>query len=193
MRVGYDPTTFEPKGRHCATCEPAPSGVFTSDDRTTPPHVLEMLSALGEIWLDPCANRWSPVKAKNTFSLRDGRNGLDPWPKVEPRGLVYVNPPYSAGKLDRWASHIAMMAAEGFEIAALTPGDYSTGWWATLYEHFTLCCLLDRRVHFGGHGTSNPATSALWYFGESQKKVDQVEAAWLEFGYVLVNDRSASQ
>lgn len=64
------------------------------DSRFTPPEFMaNIYAAFGEVDLDPCGHRLSPVMAHRRILLSEGGDGLvDEWSGR----LVFVNPPYSA-------------------------------------------------------------------------------------------------
>jgi transcriptional regulator with XRE-family HTH domain len=64
------------------------------DSRFTPPEFMAgIYAAFGEVDLDPCGHRLSPVVAHRRILLSEGGDGLvDAWSGR----LVFVNPPYSA-------------------------------------------------------------------------------------------------
>lgn len=68
------------------------------DSRFTPPDFMAHVhAAFGEIDLDPCAHRLSPVVARRRILLDEGGDGLvDDWSGR----LAFVNPPFS--ELTRW-------------------------------------------------------------------------------------------
>lgn len=68
------------------------------DSRFTPPEFMDHLyAAFGEVDLDPCAHRLSPVVARRRILLEEGGDGLaDEWSGR----LAFVNPPFS--ELTRW-------------------------------------------------------------------------------------------
>lgn len=68
------------------------------DSRFTPPDFMEHVhAAFGEIDIDPCAHRLSPVVARRRILLDEGGDGLvDDWSGR----LAFVNPPFS--ELTRW-------------------------------------------------------------------------------------------
>lgn len=78
------------------------------DSRFTPPDFMaNIYSAFGEIDLDPCANRLSPVTAKRRILPDEGGDGLvDDWSGR----LAFCNPPFSEQlrwlrrALDQWRS-----------------------------------------------------------------------------------------
>lgn len=71
---------------------------FDRDSRFTPPDfIAHVHTAFGEIDLDPCAHRLSPVVAHRRILLDEGGDGLvDDWSGR----LAFVNPPFS--ELTRW-------------------------------------------------------------------------------------------
>lgn len=91
-----------------------------SDEWFTPKAILD---ALPPIWLDPCYNSASNVRAQRTYDLRKGQDALlAEWhlnvPPVLPPPreadttandwIVFVNPPYS--DCARWCEHVELQA-----------------------------------------------------------------------------------
>lgn len=189
LSTAHHPVTHQAVAMVCTRCEPAPQDLMVGDDRTTPQSLLDVVHRIAPIWLDPCSNPWSKVRARKTLSLRDGENGLERWPR--PQGLVYCNPPYGRGRLLDWAQHICDEADRGHEIVAVTPGDFSTAWWSVLFRQMTILSMLDTRVQFGGHGNSNMGPTALWYFGDIHNCRSAVDAL-AEVGYVVYGDSCSS-
>lgn len=82
----------------------APTSI--TDERYTPDWVLDLVvSALGGIDLDPCADPQRRVQATQHFTKTD--NGLEqPW-----KGRVFLNPPFSNSK--DWIRHLSLYFASG--------------------------------------------------------------------------------
>lgn len=84
-----------------------PDGVGLSSesiDWFTPEPILACVyQVLGELALDPCANKDSTVKARHYYSLTNGCDGLtDLW-----FGPWFCNPPYRRYVIDRWVEKAA--------------------------------------------------------------------------------------
>ncbi len=99
----------------------------TTDDLTTPAHVVEVLHRFSTVGLDPCSNRTSLVRALVTVMLPDNGLAYD-W---RGRGLVWCNPPYS----DPWP-WVEKGLASADEIVYLVKQDTATKWG----EHLTKRC-----------------------------------------------------
>lgn len=101
-----------------------------------------LTALLPKVDLDPCSNPFSSVRAKRTYSLEAGENGLLlPW-----KGSIYVNGPYS--ELEPWA---AKLEAERKAITAagfLVNADNSPAWWHMLVKHLRLRLDFDERIEF---------------------------------------------
>ncbi len=89
------------------------------DSRFTPPDfMVHVHAAFGEIDLDPCAHRLSPVVARRRILLDEGGNGLsDDWSGR----LAFVNPPFS--ELTRWLerAHGEWSASRVATVVCLVP------------------------------------------------------------------------
>ena len=89
------------------------------DSRFTPPDFMAHVhAAFGEIDLDPCAHRLSPVVARRRIILDEGGDGLvDDWSGR----LAFVNPPFS--ELTRWLerAHREWSAGRVATVVCLVP------------------------------------------------------------------------
>ena len=99
---------------------------WTSDEWSTPPHIMEEIAALypGGFDLDACA-RDITAKAPNYFTLADNAMAQS-W-----YGRVWMNPPYSdpATWLEKATAEVANGNAE--IVVALLPAATDTVWWHT--------------------------------------------------------------
>ncbi len=73
-----------------------------TEEWLTPPEIIEALGGAKSFDLDPCAPAVQPFQtARRTYTISD--NGLmKPW-----SGRVWLNPPYSNGKIGRWLAKLA--------------------------------------------------------------------------------------
>lgn len=149
---------------------------LVTDERYTPPGVLAVVRAIAPIALDPCTTADNPTGARWYFTQeQDGLARV--W---EPRGLVYTNPPYSRGELQRWADKVVREAfrVPDREVVVLTPCDLGTRWAKTLFEHAQAIAFWHGRIAFvrpdGEYDAGAKQPSALWYFGERAARFHRV-------------------
>jgi hypothetical protein len=137
-------------------------GAATTHDWLTPP---EILHALGEFDLDPCASQFQPWKtARNQYTIED--NGLlHDW-----AGRVWCNPPYGshASKfLERCADH-------GNAIAFVFARTDTAMFHDHIFEKADALLFMRGRVSFrlpnGGNAGTSGAPSVLIAYGESNVK-----------------------
>lgn len=140
-----------------APCDLVPS-VPESDCWTTPQWVADLV---GEFALDPASNPRSVIRARRSYQLERGEDGL----RLAWKGSVWLNPPYSdpAPWCDRLAEHDAAWCA-------LVKLDPSTRWWATLMRAGASWAPFRARLRFGLPGRRDaapPFCSALIWRGWS--------------------------
>lgn len=107
-----------------ATLPPTPNKV-DRDAYCTP---IEVTEALPFVDLDPCSNPRSTVRARTTYSLEAGQDGLAlPW-----FGLVYANVPFS--NVIAWYEKCAAERKNLDGFGFLVNTDHSTAWWRGLLQ-----------------------------------------------------------
>lgn len=160
---------------------------------TTPEWLLERVRTLGPITLDPCSNSASTVGARTEWHGPDagGHDGmLDDWHPHHRGGLVYCNPPYSRGLVDKWARQCAIEGeCYGVEIVALLPNATDTEW-AQRYVFDTADAVLfvARRIRFDNpppdkQGAQSPkGGNLLAYWGDRRLQFAQ---AFAGLGHVM--------
>jgi phage N-6-adenine-methyltransferase len=147
----------------------------TQDHWCTPEVVLAPVRQLagGRIALDPCSNSQSIVNARVAWTGPDagGVDGLAmPWPR---RGLVFVNPPYSAKAI--WMRKCAGEARRGVEIVALLPADTDVQWFQEDAVAADRRCFLRGRLKFLGDRSSTARfPSVILYWGQRIRRCDGV-------------------
>lgn len=145
-------------------------GMFTSDtpEWYTPKHILAaVVSVLGTIDLDPCAEPAKSVPAAQHFTVED--DGLSQaW-----RGKVYMNPPYGR-EIVAWVAKLAEEVKYGnvSEAIALVPARVDTTWWRTLPHREWLA--VAGRLAFSEHENAAPFPSAVCYFGPNWPRFREV-------------------
>lgn len=137
LRIFADPRT-------AAACEAVDEDP-TSDAWTTPLWVAELV---GRWDLDPASNPRSHIRARRSYQLERGEDGLRlPW-----RGSIYCNPPYSEPL--PWCERLARHEAPW---CALVKLDTSTRWWAVLLLSGASWAPFRRRLRFGLPGRRDAA------------------------------------
>lgn len=154
-------------------------GMFTSDtpEWYTPRHVVDaVVSAMGGIDLDPCADPGKGIPAERHFTEAD--DGLaQPW-----RGRVYMNPPYGR-TIGAWVDKLAEEYEYGniTEAIALVPARTDTSWWAHLPA--SMVCFVTGRLSFSDHENAAPFPSAACYLGRDGRRFAET---FLSLGIVYV-------
>lgn len=151
------------------------------DEWLTPP---EILAALGEFDLDPCAPEVRPwAMAKEHFTLRD--DGLSkPW-----TGRVWLNPPYGPATR-QW---MARLADHGDGIALIFARTETGIFFPHVWEQADAILFLQGRLHFhfvdGSRASANAgAPSVLVAYGE--RSVDALRWSGLPGRFVALREGS---
>lgn len=146
------------------------------EDWLTPP---EILKALGEFDLDPCAPLPRPWDmAKKHYTLAD--NGLlKPW-----TGRVWLNPPYG-NETPLWMERLAK---HGNGIALIYVRTETETYFPWVWKYATAFFFFDKRLRFytkeGKRGGSAGAPSVLIAYG--QKNAEAIQTSGLS-GHYLIN------
>lgn len=130
------------------------------DTWTTPPIITK---ALGPVDLDPCSNERSSVQARRVFRLDKGQDGLVLAKFVGRNELVFINPPYSRGNVEKWVD-----AYGHVRFVFLLRLDTSTIWFYELLRRCeALLVLKKKRTNFvpppGVKGESNAFPHGLFF------------------------------
>jgi hypothetical protein len=142
-----------------------------SDERYTPPHVLDVVRRFDRIACDPCTVPGNPCGAAYAHTLAD--NGLEfSWTMMP--GVVYVNPPYSRGQLPLWVEKCYKEALRGAEVVALIPSDLGSRAGQRAASTADALCFVKGRLTFGTPDGAMPQgakqPSVLVYWGERAKR-----------------------
>ncbi len=136
------------------------------DSRFTPPDFMENIyAAFGEIDLDPCAHRLSPVFARRRIILTEGGDGLaDDWSGR----TAFVNPPFS--QLLKWLrrAHDQWRIGNVETVVCLVPVRTDSPWFHGTLSDDADIYLLQGRVRFldpSGKGQHTPFSLMLLTLG----------------------------
>lgn len=160
-----------------------------NQDWCTPPkYVNAVRKFFGEIYLDPCSNVNSIVRAKIEYTLpeTDGLKASWDFP------TIYVNPPYGTDRI-RGASIRDWLrkCAEAYnkyqsEVLALVPVAVNTRHWKEFVfgQANSICFLADTRLKFinGGHDKGAPMACGIVYWGQY---TDKFYKHFSEYGAVV--------
>lgn len=145
---------------------------YESNERYTPPHVLDVVMRVGDIALDPCTTPDNRTKAVE-FCCVGGRCGIAAdWRELAPSwaGLTFVNPPYGRSFIGPWCAKIAAEAARGCEIITLVTSDLGTRWGTLLFGTCDAIAFWRGRIPFvtpdGASDAGHKKPSAFFYFGD---------------------------
>lgn len=153
------------------------------DEFYSPESVIEPARVvLGGFDLDPasCATANKKVKAREYYSLSEGRNGLDralPW-----EGRLWMNPPYTDLAQD-FAERLSEEYQEKQRVTAaillLSTRHLNMPWFDWLWMHGTVCFPL-RQLEFTGPDGKPRYTkegNVVVYVGEDSKRFEEIFSA----------------
>lgn len=155
-------------------------GEASSDERYTPQWILDVVvSVMGGIDLDPCADPQKRVPASNHFTIED--DGL----KQSWSGRVFLNPPYSVAS--QWIQHLCLYVEAGAvtEAVVLVPvTSISTKASKLLMRDFASgLVIVDRTMNFLGSDyqelqVSTPIPLSLVYLGANTGRFLKLAGAY---------------
>ena len=169
------------------------SEVKESDERYTPPWLLDWVEAgWSQIGLDVCTTPDNWTDALGFYALEDGHDGLDQGWDVG-LGVVWCNPPYSRGNLDRWVAKAAAESVYNMDILMLTPCDIRTEWFKVARAHAQAVCFIDRAVKFDtpkwgpkqGRPVEVSRGMCLWYFTDLDLDTDGFLSHAADIGWAV--------
>jgi phage N-6-adenine-methyltransferase len=151
----------------------------------TPPEYIEAArKVLGAIDLDPATSDQAQeaVRAAKYFTKED--DGL----KQEWRGLVWLNPPYSRGEIDKFVDKMVIEYKAGHIDSGimLTHDCTDTEWWQSALRSASAICFPGKRIAFidtVGERDSPTQGQSFFYFGPSLSKF---AAVFQRIGNVVV-------
>jgi DNA N-6-adenine-methyltransferase (Dam) len=166
--LGVSELSVMPRGEQ-KPLELAPSvAPVESNERYTPPDVLEVVRRLGPIAFDPCTPPHNPCGALRFVAPpHDGLTAS--WIGMAQGGLGFINPPYSRGQILLWVRKMVREGKRGCEAVMLLPQDLSTGWGQLLIRNCQALCFWKGRISYikpdGHYETGAKQPSLFAYFG----------------------------
>lgn len=156
-----------------------PKAPIDRDEWMSPGDLCEWARrVLGEIDFDPCsteiANR--QVLAHRYFTKEQDALVMA-WPHDQ---RIYMNPPFSRGKMDAFVDKLLLMVRRQVVRAAfvVTNNATETKWAHKLFEASTAVCFPEGRIGFlgpdGSNVNNNNRGQAIWYFGPNKRHFRQV-------------------
>ena len=154
------------------------------DVRFTPPNFLERIVAVfGDIDLDPCGHRDSPVVSRRRFLLEDGDDGLrDNWSGR----FVFVNPPFSNLLVWLRRAHQHWSAGNVETVVCLSPVRTDSAWFHEALEGGAEVYLLKGRLRFlklDGTNQNTPYSLMLFTLGTTPEQRSmlkyELDGSWM--------------
>ena len=156
-----------------------------NDEWFTPSDIIEAArSVLGEIDLDPasCDVANKIVKAEKYYTIDD--DGLT----KEWKGRVWMNPPYSTGKISLFIEKL-FESKDVSEAIVLTNNATETKWFGLFFKHATKICFPSSRIRFlkDNSELGSPLQgNAIIYFGSNGDKFSSV---FKQFGTIVTVEK----
>ena len=151
---------------------------------TPTPIIARTRSVLGSIDLDPasCAQAQKTVHAKKFFSI--AQDGL----RQEWRGKVFLNPPFTKTKIDKFVDKLIKEVESGkvTEAILLTNSNTDCKWFHEIAKHAAAICFTRQRIKFVAQhkkSASSPFGQAFAYFGN---RVTRFKREFAGVGFVVV-------
>jgi phage N-6-adenine-methyltransferase len=133
-------------------------GCEQKDKWETPETVFIPLNKEFGFTLDPCCE---PHTAKCQKFYTEDQNGLD---KDWTGEVVFCNPPYSRGNIDKWMKKCFEEGKKGVTVVALIPVSTSSAWWHEYVWKKAEIRFIKGRVRFRGAPFTAPFSSCLAIF-----------------------------
>lgn len=130
-------------------------GCSNKDKWETPFDLFNELDAIYHFTLDPCCEHKT---AKCNKYYTEEEDGLT---KDWTGEVVFCNPPYSRGNINKWMEKCAMEASKGCKIVALIPVSTSSRWWHEYVWKKADIVFIKGRLTFAGASNTAPFSSCL--------------------------------
>lgn len=129
----------------------------------TPDHIYDIMNAAFGFTLDPCCTI-ETAKCKKYYTPIE--NGLiQDWSGE----VVFVNPPYSRGNIDKWVKKCSDESLRS-EVVALLPVSTSSDWFQRYVLGNTINWV-DKRIKFKGAKYTAPFSSMIVHFNGENRNI----------------------
>ena len=141
---------------------------MANDNWFTPPYILQAVrDVLGQIDLDPasCEAAQCRVQASAYYTIMDDALNQPWW------GRIFMNPPYSRGKIGKFVEKLLVELASGrvTEAIVLVNGSTDTQWFRRAARASAMMCFTEGRIEFltpDGEAPGSPTQGQCFlYFG----------------------------
>ncbi len=157
------------------------AGVLNKDCWETDINLFKSLDYIFKFTLDPCCYK-DTAKCNKFYTPLD--NGLiQDWSN----DIVFMNPPYSRGNIDRWVKKAYEESLKGSLVVALIPVSSSAKWWHKYIVNKANIIYIQGRVKFVGADSTAPFSSAIVIFGDNKNDIHNIEK--LRGGLYQVNKK----
>lgn len=143
-------------------------GCDQKDKWETPPRLYQQLDDEFQFTLDPCCEEHT---AKCNRYYTEEEDGLFQSWKGE---IVFVNPPYSRGNIDKWVRK-CYLESEYATVVGLLPVSSSSDWWHKYLIGKAELRFVNKRIRFIGAPFTAPFSSiiVIWGRESSVKSFEQ--------------------
>lgn len=139
------------------------AGLKEKDFWKTPNGLYEPINNVFNFTLDPCCEIETPKCSKFFTLAADGLK--QDWSK----DVVFMNPPYSRGNIDKWVEKAYLESLKGSVVVALLPVSASAKWWHNWVIQKSNIVYIQGRVTFIDAESSAPFSSVLAIFNSDRK------------------------
>lgn len=138
-------------------------GCEQKDKWETPIYIFDELNDIYNFTLDPCCEIHT-AKCNKFYTEED--NGLiQEWSNE----IVFVNPPYSRGNIDKWMEKCYNESSKGVTIVALIPVSTSSKWFHNYVWNKSELIFYKGRLRFNGAKFTAPFSNCLAIYNGKEK------------------------
>jgi len=164
---------------------PAPQDLTSaSDEFYTPRSIRDCLPLID---LDPCSPSHRPIDAGRHYVGSEGQDGL----ALDWHGVVFCNPPYSRGSIERWTAKAAaeVEAGRARAVIGLLPSRTDCGyWWRSIWGRARVGFLRSRLRFEDATGAATPTAGtfgSVFVLWGADPGLDELRRKLAEAGLVV--------
>jgi site-specific DNA-methyltransferase (adenine-specific) len=145
------------------------NGVSEKDLWETDPELYKVLNNVYRFTLDPCCVKETAKCNKFYTPIENGL--IQDWTNE----VVFMNPPYSRGNIDKWIEKAYNESLKRAVIVALIPVSASAKWWHKYVIGKCDLVYIQGRVKFVGAESTAPFSSVLAIYGDKNNDFFNME------------------